>query len=80
MLFDCLAASDGKSLVSAPLVRRREALQRLHAGEDSASLLLSPFTDDREAAQSWLDLAGGALDGVVAKALEGPYEPASGRC
>jgi ATP-dependent DNA ligase len=75
MLFDCLAASDGKSLVPAPLTLRREALERLYAAEDSASLLLSPFTDERQAAQAWLDTAGGALDGVVAKALEGSYEP-----
>jgi ATP-dependent DNA ligase len=75
MLFDCLAAGDGKGLLSAPLTQRREALERLYAAEDSSSLLLSPFTDEREAAQSWLDMAGGALDGVVAKAREGVYEP-----
>jgi ATP-dependent DNA ligase len=75
MLFDCLAGPDGKSLVEAPLTERRAALERLHAAEDNASLLLSPFTDDRQAAQSWLDMAGGALDGVVAKSLSGVYEP-----
>jgi ATP-dependent DNA ligase len=75
MLFDCLAGNDGKSLLAAPLTARREALEQLHAAETSASLLLSPFTDEREAAQAWLDMAGGALDGVVAKSLEGVYEP-----
>jgi ATP-dependent DNA ligase len=75
MLFDCLAASDGKGLLSAPLAQRREALERLYEAENEASLLLSPYTDEREAAQSWLEMAGGALDGVVAKSLEGVYEP-----
>ncbi|HEY0130214.1 MAG TPA: ATP-dependent DNA ligase, partial [Allosphingosinicella sp.] len=28
----------------------------------------------REVAQGWLDMAGGALDGVVAKRSDGPYE------
>jgi ATP-dependent DNA ligase len=75
MLFDCLAGPDGKSLIAAPLTERRKALERLHARERSSSLLLSPFTDARDAAQSWLDMAGGALDGVVAKRLDGAYEP-----
>jgi ATP-dependent DNA ligase len=74
MLFDCLTDPQGKSLLSAPLTARRQALEQLHAAESSSALLLSPFTDDRDAAQSWLEMAGGALDGVVAKRLEGAYE------
>lgn len=75
MLFDCLAAADGKSLLDAPLTQRREKLERLHAREDEASLLLSPFTEEREIAQSWLEQASAALDGVVAKRCDGRYEP-----
>jgi ATP-dependent DNA ligase len=74
MLFDCLAAGDGKSLVDRPLSERREALEKLHAGEDEPALLLSPFTQERRDAQAWLQGAGGALDGVVAKRRDGPYE------
>jgi ATP-dependent DNA ligase len=75
MLFDCLAASDGKSLIQQPLYKRREALEQLHGGEDVPALLLSSFTDDRGTAQAWLGMAGGALDGVVAKRRDGVYEP-----
>ena len=75
MLFDCLAGADGRSLVGRPLSARREALERLHGAEKASPLLLSSYTDDREAAQAWLDAAGGALDGVVAKRRDGVYEP-----
>ena len=76
MLFDCLAAARQGSLLERPLSERRDALERLHAGEkDSPSLQLSPFTEDPALAQSWLDMAGGALDGVVAKRRDGVYEP-----
>ena len=76
MLFDCLAEARQGSLLERPLSERRDALERLHAGEkDSPSLQLSPFTEDRGLAQSWLDMAGGALDGVVAKRRDGVYEP-----
>jgi len=75
MLFDCLAAADGVSLVDRPLTERRAALEQLHAAENAPSLLLSPFTDERERAQGWLDQVGSALDGVVAKRRDGRYEP-----
>jgi ATP-dependent DNA ligase len=74
MLFDCLAGEDGESLAGRPLSARRAALELLHAREDNPSILLSPMTCDRDVAQGWLDMAGGALDGVVAKRREGPYE------
>jgi ATP-dependent DNA ligase len=73
MLFDCLAAADGKSLVERPLAERREALEQLHVAEEEGALLLSPFTDERRLADSWLEMAGGALDGVIAKRRDGPY-------
>ena len=75
MLFDCLLAADGQSLAERPLDERRRALDALHADEDAASILLSPFTLDRDVAQNWLDMAGAALDGVVAKRRDGRYEP-----
>jgi ATP-dependent DNA ligase len=75
MLFDCLAGPRGKSLVDEPLSSRREALERFHSAEAEASILLSPFTEDRKTAADWLEGAGGALDGVVAKRRDGAYEP-----
>ncbi len=76
MLFDCLATAKQGSLIERPLAERRDALERLHAAEkETPSLQLSPFTEDIGVAQSWLDMAGGALDGVVAKRRDGAYEP-----
>jgi ATP-dependent DNA ligase len=74
MLFDCLAR-DGKSLLAAPLAQRRDALEAVHAEAGDEDLLLSPCTCDHNIAESWLALAGGALDGVIAKERHGPYRP-----
>lgn len=74
MAFDCLAA--GKTLLgSEPLSRRREALEALVAKESETSLNLSPATTDRKDALRWLERTGGALDGVIAKRLDQPYQP-----
>jgi ATP-dependent DNA ligase len=75
MLFDCLATKAGESLLDRPLAERRERLEALHVGEEAQSLHLSAWTDDCELAGSWLDSAGGALDGVVAKRSDGFYLP-----
>jgi ATP-dependent DNA ligase len=72
MLFDLLALGDVDHRDS-PLRERRAALDRLDLGRDD--LLLSPFTRDRGVASAWLDRAGSALDGVVAKDVESPYLP-----
>jgi ATP-dependent DNA ligase len=74
MLFDCLALG-GKSLIAAPLAERRQALERFHARTGDADLLLSPCTCDHGIASSWLAIAGGALDGVIAKQRHEPYRP-----
>jgi ATP-dependent DNA ligase len=50
-----------------------EALYRGNAGEPL--LTLSPFTRDEAVARDWLNASGGAIDGVVAKRLDGVYEP-----
>ncbi|HWH18408.1 MAG TPA: ATP-dependent DNA ligase, partial [Allosphingosinicella sp.] len=75
MLFDCLLSGRGESLVDRPLAERREALECLFERENAPDLQLSPYTEDRALAQAWLDSAGGALDGVVAKRRDGIYEP-----
>jgi ATP-dependent DNA ligase len=73
MLFDLLFFRE-TSYLAAPLELRRSSLEILHRGEENEELLLSPYTCDRAVAQGWLDMAGGALDGVVAKRRDGAYQ------
>ena len=73
MLFDCLADEEGADLSARPLSERRAALEALHAREEAPSILLSPMTCERDTAEGWLEMAGGALDGVIAKRRDGPY-------
>ena len=73
ILFDCLVDEEGTDLAGRPLAERRAALEALHGREDNPAILLSPMTRDRDTAQGWLDMAGGALDGVIAKRRDGPY-------
>ena len=74
MLFDCLELA-GEGLAGATLAERRAALERFHRDVRREDVLLSPCTLDRETAQGWLDSAGAALDGVIAKRRDGRYEP-----
>lgn len=76
VLFDCLMDGKGRSLVDAPFTRRRAELEALYQrlGEPDA-VRLSPGTEARAQACAWLEEVGSALDGVVAKRLEGAYEP-----
>ena len=74
VVFDCLVDAKGNSLVDAPLSERRAALEKLFAKLPAdTSLRLSPVTHDRRVAQRWLDSAGGALDGVIAKRVDDRY-------
>src|SRR6476660_9471187 len=74
ILFDMLLDTDGRSLVHAPLTKRRAALEKYFGAAGENQLLrLSPYTLDRGEAESWLDQAGGSLDGVVAKRVDGAY-------
>jgi ATP-dependent DNA ligase len=76
ILFDCLMSPDGRSLLDQPLSERRAALEGFHAACGTATALrLSHFTRDRHEAQAWLERAGGALDGVIAKRVDGRYRP-----
>jgi ATP-dependent DNA ligase len=75
ILFDLLTTPLGESLLEAPLTERRAALEGFHAkAGETGTLRLSPYTRDREEAQAWLDRAGGMLDGIVAKRLDGRYK------
>lgn len=75
ILFDCLSV-DGAWIGDAPLRARRERLTELFARFGDPPLLrLTPITHDRAEAEAWLDHLGAALDGVVAKRLDEPYQP-----
>lgn len=73
MLFDCLADQTGRSLLDQPLSDRRAALERFYAGEAAPQLQLSTYTADTKVAGRWLEQAGEALDGVMAKRSDSPY-------
>ena len=71
MLVDCLPRN-GQSLLKAPLSKRRDALEKL-VGKGAPCIELSPYTRDAKAAEKWLKRSGRALDGVIAKKLDGAY-------
>ena len=77
VLFDILLAPDGRPLIEQPLSHRRAALEAF--GQTALvpdRLVVSPCSHDRKRAEHWLGEAGqGAIDGVVAKRLNDPYEP-----
>ena len=75
-LFDLLATPDGKSLLQTPLLQRRAALEAFFRSIGLVGAVrLSPFTRDVAEARRWLGKSGGALDGVIAKRLDGAYQP-----
>ncbi|WP_309085164.1 ATP-dependent DNA ligase [Chelativorans sp.] len=74
ILFDMPVRPGGENLMEAPLTERRAALESFLAGATVPGVGLSPYTRKRSEAEAWLARAGGALDGVIAKRLDGPYE------
>lgn len=78
VFFDLLSTGAGSSeqdLRSAPFTKRRETLERL-LSEAKAPLHLTPASQDRTVAEDWFQrFEGAGLDGVIAKRLDGPYEP-----
>lgn len=71
--FDLLALGDD-DLRPLPLAERRRRLAELLVAAP-APIMLTPSTDDREAAAAWLErFTGGGIDGVVAKDVASPYE------
>jgi ATP-dependent DNA ligase len=72
--FDLLAAGK-RDLRTVPLVDRRAQLERLLAGVEPP-VYLTPMTRDAAVAKDWLSrFEGAGLDGVIAKAEDGIYEP-----
>ena len=74
--FDILASSDGRPLLQHPFEQRRALLEKFFEQSlRGESILLSPYTRDRTAAERWLHGRMERIDGVVAKALDEPYHP-----
>ena len=77
--WDLLAFGD-EDLRGAPFDARRsrlaQALREDGAGRGRSRVLVTPATGDRAVAADWFDrFEGAGLDGVVAKRLDGRYEP-----
>ena len=73
--FDLLVTERSRLMTGETLAVRRERLERF-AGryfEGHERVALSPATQEPERARAWLEEAGGALDGVIAKRLDQPY-------
>src|SRR5947209_1286761 len=72
--FDLLALGDD-DYTRRPFAERRAALTDVLAGA-GRSVHLTPATTDIELAQRWFtEFEGAGLDGVIAKPLEGVYQP-----
>lgn len=74
MAFDVLA-QQAEDLRSQPLVTRRAALERL-SERWAPPLQVSPATTDENTARAWfVDYRPAGIEGLVAKAADGPYRP-----
>ncbi|WP_020575763.1 ATP-dependent DNA ligase [Actinopolymorpha alba] len=72
--FDLLALDD-TDFTSRPFVERRAALEEVMANA-GPPIHLTPATTDRDLAERWFhQFEGAGLDGVIAKPLDGVYEP-----
>ena len=72
--FDLLALGDD-DFTGRPFVERRAALEGALAGA-KAPIHLTPTTTDVEVAERWfVEFEGAHLDGVIAKPLDGSYQP-----
>ncbi|WP_345635925.1 ATP-dependent DNA ligase [Rugosimonospora acidiphila] len=72
--FDLLALAD-EDLTGRPFAERRAMLEQA-LRDANAPVHVTPVTTDRELAERWFEqFEGAGLDGVVAKPLDGPYQP-----
>ncbi|WP_296305521.1 ATP-dependent DNA ligase [Pseudomonas sp.] len=74
ILFDVLRI-DSNDLRDQTLTVRRAALETWYRSIANPSIMLSPASQSLEQATIWLKETGGALDGVIAKALDDTYQP-----
>jgi ATP-dependent DNA ligase len=74
VVFDLLAAEDGRSLLTQPLSRRRSRLEEFASTHfDKGSIRLSPATPKLAQARKWLAKTGVMLDGIIAKQRDMEY-------
>ena len=75
VVFDLLAATNGKSIVALPLRERRRLLEEFARRffPNEKQIRLSPATSDWRQAQKWFEKVGGNLDGIIAKRAEAAY-------
>jgi len=72
--FDLLALGDD-DYTGRPFAERRAALEKALAGS-KAPVHLTAATQDKETAEQWFrQFEGAGLDGIVAKPLDGSYQP-----
>ncbi len=75
MVFFDLLALDGRNLTDAPFAERRAVLEEI-GQQLRPPLHVTPATRDRRTAKDWFRrFEGAGLDGVIAKAADGLYEP-----
>jgi ATP-dependent DNA ligase len=74
VVFDLLAAEDGRSLLKQPLSERRGLLEEFAKKYfDQGSIWLSPATAELAQARKWLAKTGATLDGIIAKRRDMDY-------
>jgi ATP-dependent DNA ligase len=74
VVFDLLAAEDGRSLLTQPLSKRRSRLEKFAAAYfGKGSIRLSPATIKLAQAKKWLSKTGATLDGIIAKRRDIDY-------
>jgi len=76
IVFDLLVSPDGKSLAELPFDQRRARLGEFFAKflADDPTFRLSPSSPSLRDAERWLKITGGALDGIIAKRSDLPYQ------
>jgi len=71
-----LLALDDEDLRGVPQADRRARLEQVLAGRATPPVHLTPATTDRALAVDWFNrFEGAGLDGVIAKRLDGTYQP-----
>jgi len=75
IVFDLLVDDQGNSMVDLPLQQRRQELEHFAKQylKSNSAIRLSPVTTDLSVARKWFHM-GVALDGVVAKRRDLPYQ------
>jgi len=75
IVFDLLLGPDNHSLRKSPLSARRTRLEdQFTQWSETKGVYLSPCSHTPRTARNWLERAGGALDGMIAKRLDQPYQ------